>query len=126
MNQRSEFVLRAMQATNFRGLCREYGISAKTGYKWKQCFVEEGLAVLAKEAFEGRAHGFVASIFQPSQFQYVTAELIAHGEWFATTAFDPVPPAFEVNRPNFVRGSRSAPAVQATTALTRANAALLN
>jgi hypothetical protein len=31
---------------NFRELCREYGISAKTGYKWRARFVEPGLAGL--------------------------------------------------------------------------------
>src|SRR5436853_338193 len=35
MNQRTEFVLKAMQTDNFRALCQEYGISAKTGYKWR-------------------------------------------------------------------------------------------
>lgn len=43
MNQRKEFALRAMQSGNFRELCREYGISPKTGYKWKQRFIEHGL-----------------------------------------------------------------------------------
>lgn len=50
MNQRSEFVLRAVQTANFRDLCREYGISAKTGYKWKQRFIEEGLAGMADQS----------------------------------------------------------------------------
>lgn len=44
MNQRVEFVLRALRTENFRGLCEEYGISAKTGYKWRQRFLEQGLA----------------------------------------------------------------------------------
>src|SRR5580765_6408392 len=43
MNQREEFVLRAMKSSNFRELCREYGISAKTGYKWKERFIRQGL-----------------------------------------------------------------------------------
>jgi len=43
MNQRSEFVLRAIKTDNFRELCHEYGISAKTGYKWKERFLEYGL-----------------------------------------------------------------------------------
>ena len=42
MNQRTEFVLRALKADNFRALCQEYGISAKTGYKWKERFLAEG------------------------------------------------------------------------------------
>ncbi len=44
MNQRIEFVLRAMKTDNFRDLCREYGISAKTGYKWRERFWESGLS----------------------------------------------------------------------------------
>jgi putative transposase len=43
MNQRIEFVLRAMQTDNFRALCREYEISPKTGYKWKKRFEREQL-----------------------------------------------------------------------------------
>ena len=43
MNQRTEFVLRALKAENFRALCQEYGISPKTGYKWKERFYAEGL-----------------------------------------------------------------------------------
>jgi hypothetical protein len=34
MKQRMEFAVRAMRTLNFRALCQEYGISAKTGYKW--------------------------------------------------------------------------------------------
>lgn len=43
MNQRTEFVLASLQTDNFRGLCQEYGISAKTGYKWRERFLERGL-----------------------------------------------------------------------------------
>lgn len=50
MNQRVEFVLRAVRTENFRELCREYGISAKTGYKWKERFLEYGLAGMAEES----------------------------------------------------------------------------
>lgn len=48
MNQRSEFVLRAIKTDNFRELCREYRISTKTGYKWKERFVREGLSGMAE------------------------------------------------------------------------------
>ncbi len=48
MNQRSEFVLRAMKSDNFRGLCREFGISTKTGYKWKERFLEYGLSGMSE------------------------------------------------------------------------------
>jgi transposase InsO family protein len=50
MNQRIEFVLRALETENFRELCREYGISAKTGYKWKERFLEYGLAGMREES----------------------------------------------------------------------------
>src|ERR1043166_5353933 len=43
MNQRVEFVLKALKTENFRDLCREYGISTKTGYKWRGRFLQEGL-----------------------------------------------------------------------------------
>jgi transposase InsO family protein len=44
MNLRHEFVLRVFQAkVSFEELCREYGISRKTGYKWKERFFERGL-----------------------------------------------------------------------------------
>ena len=48
MDLRSEFVHRALRAEMpFAALCREYGISAKTGYKWKQRFLDEGRLGLA-------------------------------------------------------------------------------
>ena len=47
MNQRTQFALRALQTDNFRSLCREFGISAKTGYKWKKNFLAEGKAGLS-------------------------------------------------------------------------------
>jgi hypothetical protein len=31
--------LRAMRTLNFRALCQDYGISAKSGYKWKERFL---------------------------------------------------------------------------------------
>lgn len=43
MNQRIEFGLQAMQTDNFRALCREYGISPKTGYKWQKRLLAEGI-----------------------------------------------------------------------------------
>src|SRR5258708_24918839 len=40
--QRMECSLKALRSENFRELCREYGISAKTGYKWRERFLQEG------------------------------------------------------------------------------------
>jgi transposase InsO family protein len=42
MNKRTEFAIKALQTENFRALCREYGISAKVGYKWRDRLMEEG------------------------------------------------------------------------------------
>src|SRR5690349_12774532 len=42
MNQRVEFALKALRTENFRELCLEYGISAKTGYKWRERFLKQG------------------------------------------------------------------------------------
>ena len=47
MSQRHEFVLLSLQAgANFRQLCRRFGISPKTGYKWRQRFRAGGVAAL--------------------------------------------------------------------------------
>lgn len=43
MNQKTEFVLKAQQTDNFRALCRDYGISPKTGYKWVERMLTHGL-----------------------------------------------------------------------------------
>jgi putative transposase len=50
MHERIEFALKAMNTLNFRALCQEYGISAKTGYKWKERFVREGLGGMEEES----------------------------------------------------------------------------
>ena len=47
MDQRKEFVLEAMDPLcNFTKLCSKYGISTKTGYKWKSRFIQEEFAGL--------------------------------------------------------------------------------
>lgn len=51
MDQRTEFMLRVLRNTEpFKDLCQEFGISRKTGYKWKQRFFEEGLPGLADQS----------------------------------------------------------------------------
>ena len=50
MEQRIEFALKAMRTLNFRALCQEYGISAKTGYKWKERFLQEGLDGMVEQS----------------------------------------------------------------------------
>lgn len=55
MDQRIEFVMKALNHPNFGELCREYGISRKTGYKWRERFVEHGLGGLGEQS--RRPHG---------------------------------------------------------------------
>ena len=45
-----------MQTLNFRALCQQYGISAKTGYKWKERFLRKGLAGMAEESRRPKSH----------------------------------------------------------------------
>jgi transposase InsO family protein len=56
MDQRKEFVLRAVNSSNFRELCRQYGISAKTGYKWRDRFIAQGMAGLLERSRRPRGH----------------------------------------------------------------------
>ena len=50
MEERIEFVMKAMQTLNFQALCQEYGVSTKTGYKWKQRFLERGIAGMEEQS----------------------------------------------------------------------------
>lgn len=73
MNQRIEFVLRAMKTDNFRALCKEFGISAKTGYKWQERFLEHGLSGMEEESRRpksspnGLGEGIVCDIIRLKQ-----------------------------------------------------------
>ena len=55
MEQRTEFALKALKSENFRALCQEYGISTKTGYKWRERFLSMGIAGLAEESRRPRS-----------------------------------------------------------------------
>jgi transposase InsO family protein len=51
MSLRHEFVLLAMQPeANMSELCRRFGITPKTGYKWRQRYAASGLAGLVDES----------------------------------------------------------------------------
>jgi len=56
MSQKKEFVLRSFGSKNFRALCKEYGISTKTGYKWKERFMEHGWPGLEESSRRPRSH----------------------------------------------------------------------
>jgi transposase InsO family protein len=51
MDQRKEFVLESLKsATPFTHLCSKYGISSKTGYKWKERFLAQGFQGLEDQS----------------------------------------------------------------------------
>ena len=56
MEQRIEFVLRALRTENFRALCQEDGISAKTGYQWQERFMRLGLGGMEEESRRRHSH----------------------------------------------------------------------
>lgn len=56
MDQRIEFAMKALTCGNFRQLCREYGISTKTGYKWRERFVQHGLAGMQEHTRRPKSH----------------------------------------------------------------------
>jgi putative transposase len=56
MDQRIEFAMKALRTENFRALCVEYGISAKTGYKWRERFMQHGLAGMAEWSRRPKRH----------------------------------------------------------------------
>lgn len=93
---RQEFVTKAMiKGASFAGLCREYGISRKTGYKWRERALEDGLCRLAEHSRRPKS--------SPSQLdEKTTCTLIRfklrHPHWgpkkirhLYARQFDPVP-----------------------------------
>jgi putative transposase len=56
MDQRIEFAMRAVNAGSFSELCREYGISRKTGYKWRERFVANGVEGMEEESRRPQSH----------------------------------------------------------------------
>ena len=73
-----EFALKALVAPNFRELCREYGISAKTGYKWRERFVQHGLAGL--NDLSRRPHGHADELGEAVVCEMVRLKQ-AHPHW---------------------------------------------
>lgn len=57
MNEvRKEFVMKALEAgQSFAALCREYGVSRKTGYKWKLRAMDDGLKGLREHSRRPRS-----------------------------------------------------------------------
>lgn len=56
MDQRIEFAMKAVGCGNFAQLCQEYGISRKTGYKWRERFVAHGIEGMEEESRRPEGH----------------------------------------------------------------------
>src|SRR5260221_10517995 len=78
MDQRLEFCCKALRGGNFRALCREYGISAKTGYKWQERFLRDGASGMGEESPQPRSHA--ESLGEEELCRIVGLEL-AHPNW---------------------------------------------
>jgi putative transposase len=78
MEQRTEFALKALKSENFRALCQEYGISTKTGYKWRERFLSRGIAGLAEESRRPQSH---ALELKPEEVCQIVRLKFAHPYW---------------------------------------------
>ena len=57
MKEKRSFIDAMLRQTKpFRELCREHGISEKTGYKWRKRFLEQGYSGLEEESRAPRKH----------------------------------------------------------------------
>ena len=70
--------MKALGALNFRGLCQEYGISAKTGYKWRERFMRQGLEGMGEES--RRPHSSPKQLSESQVCEMVKLKL-AHQHW---------------------------------------------
>lgn len=81
VDQRAEFVLRVLRnVENFSELCDEFGISRKTGYKWKERFLEEGLAGLGDQS---RRPASCPNVVAESMVCQIIKLKLAHPSWGA-------------------------------------------
>lgn len=79
VKQRTEFVRRSYDpSVVFVELCREYGISTKTGYKWRKRFEEGGLCGLEDQSRRPRRH---ADELQESVICEMLRIKMAHPHW---------------------------------------------
>jgi putative transposase len=78
MEQRIEFAVKAMRSLNFRALCQEYGISAKTGYKWKERFLREGIRGMEEQSRRPASHAH--QLAEEAVCEIVRLKL-AHRHW---------------------------------------------
>ena len=80
MDERAQFVFEAAHShLSFAALCRRYGISRPTGYKWLQRHAEEGLPGLIDRAHRPRSCPHAV----PDAIEERIVELRKHRRWGA-------------------------------------------
>ncbi len=78
MDLRKEFIVRLQCGERASDLCREYGISRKTGEKFKKRFREEGLVGLQDRS---RAPGMIPHKTPPEVVEVIVAHRRQHPTW---------------------------------------------
>ena len=78
MQERIEFGLKALGSVNFRALCQEYGISTKTGYKWKERFLRDGIRGMVERSRRPKSHA--DQLAEESVCEIIRLKL-AHESW---------------------------------------------
>lgn len=78
MDQRIEFAMKAVACSNFGKLCKEYGISRKTGYKWRERFVSGGVSGMDERS--RRPHGHSGELTEKVVCAIVSLKS-AHPHW---------------------------------------------
>jgi putative transposase len=79
MELKKEFVARVLRGeSSFIDLCREYGISVKTGYKWKERFLKHGLSGLSNRS--RKPHSSPNQICEDDICRLINLKL-AHRNW---------------------------------------------
>jgi putative transposase len=78
MDQRREFAIKSLGTLNFRALCQEHGISTKTGYKWRERLLRQGLEGMREESRRPRSSPQQLS---ESQVCEMVKLKLAHQHW---------------------------------------------
>ena len=78
MNERMEFVARLIKGERMTDLCEEFGISRKTGYKFRDRYQERGVVALQDQS---RAPKRVARKTSEAMAQMLVAARRAHSTW---------------------------------------------
>jgi transposase InsO family protein len=78
MDQRIEFAMRAVDCEHFGALCAQYGISRKTGYKWRERFVARGLGGMEEESRRPHSH---SESLQEAVVCHIVRLKTAHRHW---------------------------------------------